>query len=298
MNVLPFILAFLLILSFSSYTLFKDFTATQLEAWGSTGYLQTEREARGQSAEKLYRLAKKTNGPRKKKNADEKGKGKKRTFKSRRSHCVPLEEAKLNLAFLLTTAPSSSSYAILYETAATLIRTLYNRQPFWKEGIERPLLDEMIRQGKAHPQAATFGALFPENKELAELFYILLKGTQSYNLETLEGIPIFSDFFLIDSTPSEKPIYFCFASLPLLSALFGPEITHAITEEEQKKWEQKKRNYTLKRTELEDLLTRFPNTKYSFEQYKELMNFSIVGQGRKMKGVKDPNTGILTRREL
>lgn len=294
MNILPFVMAFLLILSFSAYTLLKDFTATQLENRGYIGYFASERAARSGSASRLYRSAKKAAGT--EEIVEPKAKEEKKFRNLRRTNTVPLDDAKLNLAPLI-----ASDSPLLYEVAAALIRNLYQNRPVWKEkkvkeGTEYLLLDALLKQGKKQPKEASLIALFPKEETLADLFYLLLKGTQSYELTSTKGIPPFSDFFLIDHSPHQKPIHFCYAPLPLLKALFGDEIAHAIMQEEEKKGISGKKNYILSKPEFDALLGRFSGKPSALQL--DLINFSATSQKRHVSAFKGSDYDVTTRREL
>ena len=114
------------------------------------------------------------------------------------------------------------------EVAKTLLRNLYNLDP----------LEELIRPSE---KPTTLVEIYSTCTN--PIFYKLFKGTAT-------GYLPLEDYFTLSDDKKAKPLSFRKASAPVLTAVFGPEITAAIFEAEKKKWEKDHRKLSLTKEEL------------------------------------------------
>src|SRR6185437_46374 len=106
------------------------------------------------------------------------------------------EAGKFNLFPFIGLVKGDTLATYLYEPAAELIRTLYQHAPFWKAEAhyEYQILEAFA---KMNPETSLY-ALFSDNPELARIFYLMQKGTNTYQLENGLGYPPLEDFFRIE----------------------------------------------------------------------------------------------------
>ncbi len=294
MNILPLILTFIMVFTLSASLFMDEKRSTFAEGKNYISYMQTERRLKNRLEAKLFS---KEAAPSKKEPQEKEEKPKNLNpidYKSRRVGAHLSAMAKINIAPLFDT-PSLKEYSLIYETAAKLIKNLYSTQTFYKEKLEYQLLDILIAAGKEKKEAHSINELFLEVKELQPIFYKILKGTLHYNTQTKEGCPPLEDFILIDSQTKAKPIAFCFASIPLLEALFGSEITNEILAKEEGKWAKDHKHHTVTKEELSTLLQ---SLKQSPSELLELLNFSRKASPKKELTHTDPKTKICIKKPL
>ena len=87
------------------------------------------------------------------------------------------------------------------------------------------------------------------------IYYRILKGSGSYDLATHQGYPPLSDFFSLE-TKERNSVYFSFASLPVLSALFGKQTAEEIMQKEEEKSIEAQTRKTLSKQEVEEFLLK------------------------------------------
>lgn len=291
MNILPLVLALMLILSLGAYSLLKESIATHVEERSYLGAMNAESIIRNKLADKQFAEKKEKKAVKGVEKAQEKTL-KDITYVSRRSKENMPDSAKLNIA-LLAGDPSDASYPLLYETSVHLIRNLYEKAPFYKEGLEYQVLDLFIEKAKKDKEATTFAELALSECSLSEVVYKMIKGTNQYTVGTTKGYPPLEDFLVIDRDIKRKPINFCLASKPLLAVVFGDGLTHTIMEEEKRKWEKDHKHHTVKKSDLEQLFLKEGNSEgRAFTEYLPLMGFSQRAPRSHHTRAKDKMTGI------
>lgn len=280
MNILPLVLGFLLILSFFSSSFLHERIATAWETKALFGHFQADRAACNKVEQRTYRNQKTGNKRKKEKSASSS-----RNYVSRREAPATNSLSKLNLASL---KPSSFPY----EVAASLLRTLY---PTFKEthslDWEYSMLNAFIE--KAQAGAQTCQELYPDDPDLATLFYKMVKGTKKWDIEKNLGIPPFENFFCLD-TKVKTPIHFHFASKPLLIAVFGKSAAQEILEVEQGKWTKDHKHHSLTKQELATLLAN-PS---SFAKAEPHLNFSKKQSRLQEITGTDKASGITVKKHL
>lgn len=144
------------------------------------------------------------------------------------------ECSRLNLWPLIL--EGKNKHPFLYETAAQILRSLYQKPLFGIEGrLEYALLDAMLlacqcEENQNSPPALEKLLLKDKNVKrlypLQTIYYRMLKGTK---LKTGKGYPCLSDFISIERNPS--PLCLKHASPAMLSALFNPKAGVLLYEE-------------------------------------------------------------------
>ena len=239
MNILPLVLSFLLVLSFSSFSLLKERMATQYETKSFLGHMATIREARNASEEDLFRgwnraITSENKEPaasatllRKSKRSSEEITRYDAVRKLRRS----CSYSQLNLAPL-----KESTEEKLQKIATELLDTLYGHAVFYQEAQEKtPKLSSELLSFILKTTKDDFTSLLEESSPYHKTLYKMLKGTNAYDTKEKKGYPPLEDFFTMDQ--EEKSLFrFHFASRPLLEVIFDKEITEQIFAKEKEKW--------------------------------------------------------------
>ncbi len=290
MNILPLICSLLLILGFASSTLLRQRFATEWEGSGHIGFMRAERKARNALARKQYRKVKAIKAP--SPSNHNSGESKAAVYASRREGQCLSPFAKLNLMPLLSET-KSTSYALLYETAAHLLRLLYKNKLFPNDALEYRLLDEVLSAARTKSKASTLTSLFPEEPQLRELYYKMLKGT-------VNNYPPLADYFTLNRKEKNTAIHFRFAPKPLLFALFGEKITETILLKEKTKWEEdpKHRHHTITKAELETLVLENTSSRLNLSAIHEFSNYSGKEAAYPVVLGKDNDTGITVRKKI
>jgi len=185
-------------------------------------------------------------------------------------------KAKLNLMPLL----KEPRHLLLYEAAAALIRELYGEEKFFKQALikdlEYEVLDHLITQSKANPEAETFDTFLPEEPMFREIIYKILKGTPAYSLKEKKGYPPLGDFIILDKKVPDKAVNFCFASPTLLKAFFGEKITQEILNEEKEIWEEQHKHNTIAKKALAILVLKHSQGKIKDTDYDPLFTYGHI----------------------
>jgi hypothetical protein len=305
-NTLPFVFAFILILSLSAHTLLQLKVDTHFEEMTYSGAMQAQRFAADEQvalrAETLKNVAKKINGKGEKnitplEKEEQEVKKRSGSFESKRvkESVIDSPAAKFNLAPLLTKT-KNNHHELYYEAAARLIKILYGQSSIFLKNptpdLEYHLLDELIRLGQLDEKDETFLQFHRGESSLSDSLFKMLKGTQECDLTKQIGYPPLSDYFIIDRKRVKKALYFCFASKTLLDAAFGEKISEEIMKAEEALWRSGKKRYVLTLEELNALLQKNTLGK-SQSQITEIFNFltSASSSKQEAKG-KDEKTQI------
>jgi hypothetical protein len=306
MNILPVVLSLIMILGMASYLFVQGRVATIWEERSFEGYIKAERKLRNEWEKMAFKEAPKKT---KDKNSNQTKKEDRETsepsteavYQSPREKKIPSDLSKLNIGPLLK-KPSPVFSNRLHEVAAKLIRELYAEQPCFKlSPIKHPeyfLLDGIVEKGKQDDQLDTLVELFPSLSTIKTLFYTLLKGTNTYDLNAPKGIPPLGDFFFVDRTVDVKPIYFPFASKPLLKALVGEKNTLAIFKKEKEKCEENHKHQPLTKSEFEEILLANSQERIDMLDLEDLINFSKSGYSSKLLTGEDTTTGICLKKQF
>jgi len=288
MNILPLVLGFLLLLSVLSASFFSQTLSTLWEEKALRGYFYAKRRAYNKLESRSFaKICTETPSSSSSSHSF--------SYVSRREKPALTTFSKLNLASLFA---QQSPSPFLYETAAQLLRLLYQDTSLSKQGLpkgfEYLLLDHWMGKAKQDKEIDSFAALYPQDPKLSTLFYKMLKGTRKYSLEDHSGYPPLEDFFCIDS--SKQPIFFHFASKPLLTVLFGSKVMEEILKIEKEKWEKDGKDHSLTKEELRALLSSAP--KFPLTALEEHFNFTKKRSLLEVVIGKDPASGIDVKKQI
>ena len=198
------------------------------------------------------------------------------TFLSHRKKENASSLGKWNLAPFLSADPYNSFF--LGELTANLITELYSHAPFWKKAekdipeLARALVSEFSdKKGEIQ----TLSDLFPRDEALQKVFYKMLQGSGSYNLETGEGYPPFEEFFTF-SAKDKTLTSFPHASPFILKALFQDKVVETILSLEKNKWEKDHHLHSLTKEELKSICLENPLRVggKQFQEIEPLLRFS------------------------
>ena len=216
MNLLPLILAILLVLSYSAAAQFQNHIASRQIQKDYIGLRKAERSILRQSELQTHKNA--SGSPTK----QAKRKLEKKEPKEKKLAPFPLFNpacCRLNLFPLLDEkAPS-----IRYELAAKLLRMFYAKDLFGaKKGIEYDLLDALLQSAKLQIKESSslpLETIALADPKLQPLYYLMLKGTKNSNLFSSTGYPPLTDYLKIDR--DDSPICLFHAHPAMLALFFG-----------------------------------------------------------------------------
>ena len=290
MNILFFVSSFLVILSFLCASTFHTVASFESEKTSFLGNMVGLRQTRTLWQRKLFVDA--TKAPTPQAAASNKIPKIIKDYTSHRKRRIPTHYSKLNISDLLNNDLSSKQ---LQKTVSTLLKNLYGNTPFIKESgvehFEEALLKEMIKAYKKTKSLSDLQDLSPDLEPLKTLYYKILKGSGDYDLEKRQGYPPLSDFLFLDEK-ERKPIYFHFASYPLLVALLGEDLAGEILEKEETKSKTDGGRRTLTEDEFKALLISHRGFKTNSSEIEDLLNFAKKKILLESLSYKDKKTGV------
>jgi hypothetical protein len=277
MSFLPFVLSFLLLLVIGSSFLFTSFRSTSLE---KTVILAQNRAKLGlisKQAEVDYKKIqpKKSNEEKEKNKSDKEKNGKVPVYKDKRNKRCGLDSSKFNLWPLLNNNSSSK----LYESAIRLIQILYQDADFYKNEHD-PELAKKILDGMTSKKGEDLSQLFPSTT-LSNIYYKMLKGTNT-------GYPPLGEYFKIEKS-NHAPIQWCYATTPILRAVFGDDAANRILAAEKAAWEENHRKRVLPKETLRELLLKQSNPDFDINQLEKIFWFDNPNKGTPRTYVEKQN---------
>jgi|JI9StandDraft_1071089.scaffolds.fasta_scaffold11913_3 hypothetical protein len=240
MNLLPFVVIFIFVLTLGIQFSFSTYQRVLIERLGMEGSIFVYRKAYNKKEKKLFTkelLALKESPAAEAPKAKAEGQKEliKRDEKDYKSHRLSLTE---NSKFCLDTLLDNPQ-PHLEETLVRLLDSLYgNMELLQKEKHKesrylslfvRELLTNLRRQPKG---ARSFLEVKFVDKKTELIWYKMQKGT----FEDPKGWPPLGDYVTLGLSKERKPIVFCKCSLPLLEAFFSKDIREAILLKEKEKF--------------------------------------------------------------
>lgn len=204
------------------------------------------------------------------------------SYTSKRLRTPPHALSKWNLRPFLTTPDNP----YLYKVTATLVRSLY--PDLLDESLLEPLLHALVAKQEG---AKTLADLTPDDPELASLYYKMLRGTNTYDVESKEGIPPLEDFICLRE--EKAAAHFRHASLPVLEAILGKEMKNKILSEETKLSQRKKKAMTLTKQQFATLEGFSDCLEHLF-----LFSFSAFSKKKTEIGKEDPGLRLTVRKRI
>ncbi len=289
MNILPLVLAFIIIFSCLGVSFLREIKSYFLVETSLAGYNRAERVVSNTAVQREY---KKTKGESLNKKGESSPAKKPVSTASRRTLFPPMEVSKLNLEPLAKEEGNPSLHP-LYEPCARLLRALYGKKILSEEKSEYQLLGELLKKARAKPDA-DLAELYPDDPKLKKMYYRMLKGTNQYGNE--RGIPPLTDFFYLDK--EGKAVWTGFASPLLLEALFDEEMAAAILAFEQTESEKSGNPYTISKEDLATLFMNHPGKASLLTSVEPFLNPSRKAPARAIIGGRDKTTGIAIEKNL
>ncbi|MES2122804.1 MAG: hypothetical protein V4492_08535 [Chlamydiota bacterium] len=293
MNILPLILAFLLVFGGIALTFLRDSKSFWIMESTLSSVKAAQNAVNNRLAQRAY-IAHQGEPLVKRGEQAPRALG---NFRSRRAMFPPLEESKWNLGPLFVHEGPSQLHPF-YEPLARHLRLLYQKNLFSAHGhpdkIEYQIIDAVLSKGHALKDVHSFSELFPDNPKLQKLFYHMLKGTTQHGDQ--KGYPPFADCFSL--LGERTPICLSFAAPQILEALFDKETMEFILEEERIKWASEKKYVSITKEELQNHLATNPQRASILASLESYLSYSNQPAPRKIIRGKDPRTGIIAQKEL
>ena len=156
--------------------------------------------------------------------------------------------------------------------------------------MEYALIDALITKLHSNAAAKQFSEIYPDDPELKEIFYKMLKGTNLYTQEL--GIPPFAHFFSLEK--SSKAIQINYTSKEILTSTFGQELTDQILA-----WEQEQHSSRfLSAKEFEQLTpTRYEDSSL-LSTLGPFISYAKHSSKQKILYRQDPHTNIGIERPI
>lgn len=276
MSFLPFVLSLLMILVLGSSFLFTSFRSTSIEKTVILAQNRAHLALMSKQAEADYKTSeikkpteKDNNSPHQTTQTPKEQKDKISVFKDKRSKRTGRESSKFNLWPLINDKNKTASIS-LYKSAIKLIQILYKDADFYKKAkdpeLAQKILNEMIAKKKED-----FTELFPDNPLLSEIYYKMLKGSNT-------GYPPLREYFKNEKT-DKAPIQWAYASTPVLQAILGEEATKRILAAEKTAWEANHRTKILPKETLRTLLQSHSNSDFDVGQLEAIFSFDRREKG-------------------
>lgn len=283
MNILPFVIIMVLVLGMFSLSFLRTSIGMEKEKDAYVAYFKGRKEVRNQLEERAYKVALKE----KELPEDE------QEFVYFRERWEGSPLGQLNLSLLAGNDPEKNT---LYSIALKYIQRLYgNRVLGQDKNLSKKILDQLIKIQKQRLQQnkASLPLIQIDLKDpsLKDIYYNMLRGTNTYNLKQGKGYPPLADVITFDKIKS-KPIHFNYINTCLLEVLFGSKVTKEIMDAEitsQQQSEEVNNSYALKDNELQAIAR-----KYNKNQPLALLSFETVKADPPIVWT-DPKTGISVR---
>lgn len=277
MNILPFVLTFLMLMGIAATTIFKGAASSALEERCIRGSFSSHRQMMSREAQRSFRKANRANRNHEK---EHQKKSEKKSLKGR--YTSHRDDKNIKEASKFTLAVDNQ---LLYEPAARLIKNLYGHAPFYTEGLEYQILDQILWT----KERTNFLEPFPESEPLKTIYYKMLQGTNVYDTKTKNGYPPLSHFFSLEQTK----ISFYHASRPVLTAVLGEKLAQFVIAAEILASEQKGEKVAMGKAGFEALAQKYKES-FDAANSSSIFLFSKSAQG-KPEAIIDAGSGISTR---
>lgn len=297
MNLLPFVIIMVIILSLFSLSQLQKSSTILKEKKCYTGYFENFRLARNAIEKKAYeKKLKELN-----KNASSSTKKTEPSPTPNPSPSTPLiinrytvqPEGILNLFSLLAPTPEDPQ---LEEVATLYLASLYGHADFFPKDPKFPqlFLKQLIKVQKKNTPPLPLHKIVFKDPELQDIFYQMQRGTQTYTFKPSVGYPPLSKILIFEKGKTHL-LKFDLANVLLLETLIEKEATEKLLHIENT-WEKEKKKTCKKLgniTELETLL----KLRLSDQSRKRarLLDFSRSKNPKQPNEHFDPQTNITVR---
>ncbi len=284
MNILPFLFSFLIVFALALGFASDRHQSIQLLYRGIKKTLHSFHQSQSKdSLEEFMQACKNIEKEGAPSQSGTKGEGEKFEKESkgyfRDNKCVH-EGQKFNL-----TKFESPAIGILhprYKSAARLLKILYQRVPFYQEGLEYTVLNAILAK-----RETPLVDLFEKDPKLDAVFYKMLKGTSTYVVGTNKGYPSLFDYCTFES--SGEQFNYDTLSKPVLEALVGTNLLTMIAEEESKT------NTPLSKIAFEKLLHTYLSAEADINDLMSILQFGKEEKHKRTAFIDDNNEMILRK---
>lgn len=218
MNLIPFVMMIILVLGLFSMSQFQGTVTHKKEHQLYLAYFRGLREARNQKEKTAYERSK----IKKKAEPIQSDKTKAKTVKYFRMKREGWEKGRLNLSTLLK---HPHKYEGLETLAESYVKQLYGHASFYPKDENFPkilikALVEIYAENKNPPELYEIAF---SDQDLNDIFFKMVHGTHTYDLEKKIGYPPFGEMFTFEAS-SRPPMNFHYANLSFLSTVLGEKI--------------------------------------------------------------------------
>lgn len=277
MNILFLVFSFLLLFSFFNAALLKNSHFFSQEQNSFCVYLDSKQKLQNKWENyKYFSSFKKKESV--SKNKTSKAPPQKGIFISHRMKTNTPLIGKWNLYPLFTADRQGTAF--LRECTENLLKELYSHAPFWKAAQEKTpelahCLVSSFLQKQSLLENSSLSGLFPQDSDLQDVFYKMLKGSGLYDLAKKQGYPPLEDFMYLQKEES-KVASLPHASLPILKSLFQESVVDEILQIEKGKWDLDNYHHSITKEELLELCTEKSLTVLGkkFQDLEPLLSFS------------------------
>jgi len=224
MNIVAFIAGLLLIFAITTNTLSKKHLSDGFVSKSFSGYMKSSRKATNNYERYCFDNLQERVKPKQETKEEKKKLSDNRKVKTR---IINPENAKINIYQLVIDKKEKQKDT--YNLVASLIKTLYSNQNFYKKGIENDILNNILVAFESQiekKQNLNFETLILKDGSFKNIYYKIIKGTKFYDFEKKIGCPSILDFVKIENSKEKIPIKD--ASKELLITFFNKKITEEI----------------------------------------------------------------------
>jgi len=206
---------------------------------------------------------------------------------------VGWEKGKLNLCTLIK---EPHKYSSLETVVRGYVKQLYGHADFFpkKKDITKDLIKALIEAYKKEDPSIQFHELSFKDRELQEIFYKMVRGTHTYDLERQIGYPPFGEMFTFEKS-DRPPMNYHYANQTFLAFYFGKEFTKKFVALEKELLEEAKKKHLspVKKSQLEQMIGN--QMMGDRNQIFELLDFKYQPSDRKPVKYKDEKTQITVK---
>ncbi len=288
MNILPFVLSFLLLMSLLVGSMLKEMKGLAVGRKVVETKVHEDQNLQSEIATQQYKdkTEEGTTPPAKEKGPKKPPEERKNNKPfSKRSYYCSTEWAKFQLRSLLD-KPESAKRLPAYNVAIRLIEDLYQHTKFWKDAHDPELATKIVNLLIKEKDDELIDR-FKNEAKLAPIFRQMLAGTNSYDVKDKKGYPPFLDFFSLEKNGKNKAIAFVYASYPVLQAAIGKKLV------EKLKIAEGKDGRVLIGDDFEALIKTDPHDSVVPANSRELITYGKIDS--KVVLTKDPFTGVTSR---
>ncbi len=234
MNILPFIITMILILSMLSFSQLKQVRSIETKAFSA--YFKDFKQLRN---EKIPKISKKCSDPKrwdKKYDLDkiEAPEGEPKEYL--RDTYLGCKESRLYLNALVEKPDEN---ALLKQIANAYFSSIYSHLEDYDPSLFDKIIEKQIYYFKLHKEYAPPHMLTFEPPK-KQLYYRILRGTNCYSFNPRKGFPPFEAFFSFEGNNTKKPMQFNVAPKMFLEILFSPQFASEFCLEEFERQKAKK----------------------------------------------------------